>query len=416
MVIKAMVWFFNIIRNMELTAGYPFSLIQHGLPFQYPKLLNNISSEVAIIGGGISGALTGYFLTEAGIECVLLDGRTIGLGSSCASTSLLQYELDKPLHELIKQVGEHNAVRAYQLCGQAIDILTAIMDKIGFAEFDKRNSLFFTSHSGQKSFMKNEFEARKRAGFEMSFLARDDIYKTYGLKAEYAILSEKGATTNAYTLTHALLQYSMKKGLRVFDRSKVEEANYNKKDVCLRTENGCTVKADKLVNASGFEIINFISKDIVDLFCTYAVVSENAREMEYLWKDQIMIWNSDDPYLYIRLTKDNRILVGGRDERFSTKTSREIYEKKSGLLKKDFEKIFPNIRFKSEFAWSGTFGKTKDSLPFIGTYSKTPNTYYALGFGGNGITFSVIAAEMIRDFILEKNNSDAELFQFERKY
>ena len=400
---------------MELTAGYPFSLIQNGLPFQYPKLLENISSKVAIIGGGISGALTAYFLTEAGIECVLLDGRTIGLGSTCASTSLLQYELDTPLHELIKQVGERKANRAYQLCSSSIDILTGIMDNIAFTEYDKCKSLFFTSHSGQKSFMKKEFDARKRAGFDISFLSKDDIIKNYGLKAEYAILSEKGATTNAYTLTHALLQYSMKKGLRVFDRSKVEEISYNDKDVSLRTENGYTVKAARLVNASGFEIVNFISKDIVQLYCTYAVVSENQQEQRDMWKDRIMIWNSDDPYLYLRLTRDNRILIGGRDERFSTKTSREIFKKKSELLKKDFEKLFPDISFKNEFAWSGTFGKTKDSLPFIGTYAKTPNTYYALGFGGNGITFSVIGAIMIRDFILGNDQPDAELFQFGRK-
>lgn len=132
---------------MELTAGYPFSLIQHGLPFQYPKLLDNISARVAILGGGISGALTAYFLIESGIECILVDGRTIGLGSSCASTSLLQYELDTPLHQLIKQVGEEKAVRAYQLCGNSIDILTGIMDQIGFTEYDRRQSLFFTTHN-----------------------------------------------------------------------------------------------------------------------------------------------------------------------------------------------------------------------------------------------------------------------------
>jgi glycine/D-amino acid oxidase-like deaminating enzyme len=401
---------------MELTSGYPFSLIQHGLPFHYPKLLDNTSCEVAIMGGGISGALTAYFLTEAGIECVLLDGRTIGLGSSCASTSLLQYELDTPLHELIKQIGERKAVRAYQICGHSIDMLKEIMANTGFAEMDERKSLFFTSHKSQKSFMKNEFEARRRAGFDVSFLSKDEIFKAYGLKAEYAILSEKGATTNAYTLTHALLQYSVKKGLRVFDRTKVEDMDYLKEGVCLKTENGNKVHAGKLINATGYEIVNFINKDIVKLYCTYAVVSENAQERQEIWKDRIMIWNSDNPYLYMRLTKDNRVLIGGRDERFSTKTSREIFDKKSALLKKDFEGLFPGICFKSEFAWSGTFGKTNDSLPFIGSYSKTPNTYYALGFGGNGITFSVIAANMIRDFILGKDNPDSDLFRFGRKY
>ncbi len=401
---------------MELTTGYPFSVIKNGLPFQYPKLLSNDQARVAIIGGGISGALTAYFLTEAGIDCILLDGRTIGLGSTCASTSLLQYELDKPLHELTKQVGERSATRAYQLCSYSIEVLEGIAHKIGFEEFDKRGSLFFSTHTGQKSFMKKEFDARRQAGFEVSFLTKEDILKNYGLKAEYAILSGKGATTNAYTFTHALLKNSIKNGLRVFDRSKVLEVIYGKKGVSLRMENGFSVSADKLVNASGFEIVNFISKNIVELFCTYAVVSENAREMKEMWKNEIMMWNTDDPYLYMRLADDNRILIGGRDERFNASMSKDLYVKKSDLLRKDFEKLFPNISFRSEFAWSGTFGRTKDSLPYIGSYKKTPNTYYALGFGGNGITFSVIAAEIIRDLLLGNKNPDIEIFGFERKH
>ncbi len=212
--------------------------------------------------------------------------------------------------------------------------------------------------------MKREFEARKRAGFEISFLTKKEIFKNYGLKAEYAILSEKGATTNAYTLTRALLQYSMKKGLRVFDWSKVLEVSYNVKDVILNTENGYTVKADKLVNASGFEIINFISKDIVDLYCTYAVVSENQHEHREIWGDRIMLWNSDDPYLYLRLIRDNRVLIGGRDERFSTKTSREIFEKTAVLLKKDFEKLFPGMVFPLKVNFPVVVLLVKQKIPY----------------------------------------------------
>jgi glycine/D-amino acid oxidase-like deaminating enzyme len=399
---------------MELTAGYPFWLIKNGLPFQYPRLTDNISSQVAIVGGGISGALSAYFLTEAGVECVLLDGRTIGLGSTCASTSLLQYELDAPLHQLIGTVGKTNAVRAYQLCGLSIDILVDIMDKIGFPEFDRRKSLYYTSHSSQKSFIKKEFEARRNAGFNVDILTRDQIKNEFGMKAEYAILSQQGATINAYALTHALLQYSIQKGLKVYDRTKIKSIKYNTDNVELTAEDGYVIQSWKLINASGFEIVNFISKDIVDLYCTYAVISENATEKKELWKHGTMIWNTDDPYLYMRLTKDNRIIVGGRDERFSTKTSREIFQKKALLLQKDFAKIFPDLQFKSEFAWSGTFGKTKDALPYIGEYSKTPNTYYALGFGGNGITFSAVAAQIITDLIKGKLNKDAEIFSFRR--
>jgi glycine/D-amino acid oxidase-like deaminating enzyme len=400
---------------MELTAGYPFWLMKDGMPFAYPKLLENTDSSIAIIGGGISGALTAYYLTESGVNCILLDGRTIGLGSTCASTSLLQYELDIPLHQLIKKVGELNAVRAYQLCGDSIDTVLKIMEHIGFKEFEKCNSLFFTSHSSEKIFMKEELAARKNAGFDVSLLSKNDLTGVYGMLGEYAILSEKGATINAYALTHALLQHCIRKGLRVFDRTKIRTVLYEKNKVVLKTEDDFSISAGKLVNASGFEIVHFISKNIVDFYCTYAVVSGSEQEKKALWKDRVMIWNSDDPYVYLRLTKDNRILIGGRDERFSNKASRELYVKKSKLLEKDFNKIFPEINFDPEFAWSGTFGKTKDALPYIGTYDKTPNSYYALGFGGNGITFSVIAAQIITDLFHGKTNKESEIFAFDRK-
>jgi hypothetical protein len=77
---------------MELVAGYPFWFIKSGLPYQYPKLLENVKCQAAIIGGGISGALTAYHLINAGIECILVDGRTIGLGCTCAS--ILYYSMN----------------------------------------------------------------------------------------------------------------------------------------------------------------------------------------------------------------------------------------------------------------------------------------------------------------------------------
>ena len=161
--------------------------------------------------------------------------------------------------------------------------------------------------------------------------------------------------------------------------------------------------------------MNFIPKGIVDFYCTYAAVSEQGEEENVRWKNNVMMWNTDDPYLYIRHTRDNRIIIGGRDERFSNAVTREaILEKKGRQLQKDFNKAMPGIVFKKEFIWSGTFGKTKDSLPYIGAYKKTPNTYYALGFGGNGITFSLIAAEILCDALCKKYNPDSELFSFSR--
>lgn len=400
---------------MNLTTGYPFWLINSGLTASYPKLERSIKTDVVIIGGGISGALTAYYLINAGVKCIVVDARTIGLGSTCASTSLLQYELDKPLYKLADQIGWVPAARAYQLCSQSIDTLEKISAKLKFAEFKKQSSLFFAAHKKDKLLIESEFAARKKAGFEVILLDEKDIQKQFGFTAPAAILSAQGATTDAYLFTHALLKASIKKGLEVYDRTPVNKIEYKKRSAKLTTEKGHLITANKIVNASGYEIKEFIEKKIVKLNSTYALVSEQMPLSKPAWKNKTLLWNTADPYLYMRSTNDNRIIVGGRDEEFYNPAKRDkLIKSKTASLKKDFTKLFPSTELIPEFSWTGTFGSTDDALPYIGTYKKTPHTYYALGFGGNGITFSVIAAEIIRDMITGKKNKDALLFAFDR--
>ena len=129
-----------------------------------------------------------------------------------------------------------------------------------------------------------------------------------------------------------------------------------------------------------------------------------------------MLWNTADPYLYLRTTADNRILIGGRDEPFFNPKQRDkLLQKKTRQLVSDFKNIYPDVKLKPEFSWCGTFGSTKDGLPYIGSYKKLANSYFALGFGGNGITFSLIAAEILTDIITGKKNKFSQLFSFDRK-
>jgi glycine/D-amino acid oxidase-like deaminating enzyme len=402
-------------ESMELIAGLPFWLVNTGLLNHYPKLNADKRTHVAIIGGGISGALAAYHLAQAGISCILVDGRSIGLGSTCASTSLLQYELDTPLHKLIEMKGKTAAVRSYQLCGEAIYKLVSLMQESGFKEFEHNPSLFYSNHRMEKDFMIEEYKARKKAGFDVSFLSASDMKKKYGLQALHGILSATGASVNTYALTHHLMKEAIKSGLEVFDRTRIIQISREKRGMKLTTTEGYHINSKVVLNASGYEITNFIGKRIVNFDCTYALVTEHQAEQPPHWPERTMMWNTDNPYLYMRLTPDNRILLGGRDEPVSNRVTRQLYlQKKARALENDLRKALPGIKARTEFTWSGTFGKTKDSLPYIGQYPKTPGIYYALGFGGNGITFNMVAAEMIRDILTGHKNKDLRLFSFNR--
>jgi glycine/D-amino acid oxidase-like deaminating enzyme len=289
------------------------------------------------------------------------------------------------------------------------------MDQLEFGDYSKRKSLFFSLHSKEKKLLVNECIARRQAGFDVELLAQEELKRNYGLSAKWGLLSQKGAANNAYLLTHELLQHSISKGLSVFDRTRIKTIDHRNKKIILKTENDCVLACDFVINASGYEVINFIGKKIVDLDCTYAIISESMTRNNEMNENGIMMWSTDHPYLYLCPTSDDRIIIGGRDESFvNMKTMHNYVDKKSILLEKDFKKCFPSISFKKEFAWSGVFGKTKDALPYIGQQPERSRVFYALGFGGNGITFSVIAAEIITDLLLGKKNKDAEIFSFKR--
>lgn len=91
-----------------------------------------------------------------------------------------------------------------------------------------------------------------------------------------------------------------------------------------------------------------------------------------------------------------------------------VLYKKVDTLCKYLQKILPHYNFIADFAWAGTFGQTKDGLPFIGEHPDFDNTYFVLGFGGNGITFSVVGMEIISALLKSKTHPLSEYYRFGR--
>ena len=198
---------------MDLRSGFPYSLLQYGIIASYPSLQQNIATDVAIIGGGISGALTAWYLSQAGFDVVVVDRRHIGMGSTAASTSLLQYEIDVPLYELINKIGEKNATRSYHLCREAIHIMASLAHKLRVKDgFRTKSSFQFASFLKHQTNLQKEFSLRKKIGFRVQWLDEKDIRDRYGFRKPGGILSADGAEADAYLLTHALLQKSIGRG------------------------------------------------------------------------------------------------------------------------------------------------------------------------------------------------------------
>ncbi len=402
---------------MDLTSGYPLWPVVDGLVQTYPRLRGDTRADVAIIGGGITGALVAHHLADAGIDAILLDRRDIGWGSTSASTALLQYEIDVSLTDLIDLRGHDHATRAYRACSDAIDKLADLHATTGGgAHFERRESLYLASRKRDRTALESECHARRAIGFDVRVLEEDAIVERFGIRRPLALISKHGAQVDAYAFAHALLRQATSRGLRVFDRSDVTEVKARDTGVILRTADDVTVHARHLVFAAGYETNSFLKEQVAALISTYAFASEPASVPAPWNAERCLIWEHADPYLYLRTTHDGRVLVGGEDEEFRDPARRDaLLPKKTRQLVERYQSLFPDAPpLEVAFSWAGTFGKTEDGLAYIGQHPRWPSTWFALGYGGNGITYSVLAAEIIRDSLRGIANPYADLFCFDR--
>ncbi|QOW10498.1 FAD-binding oxidoreductase [Kaistella flava (ex Peng et al. 2021)] len=401
---------------MDLKSNEPFWLVKNGLLSSYPSLKNDEKCDVLIIGAGITGSLIAHQMMEEGYKTILIDKREICNGSTSATTSMLQYEIDVPLYELKDQIGPEGAVASYKACSNAIDQLEKISKKIkSQAGFQRKDSLYFASKKKDVSWLKKEFEARKEAGFKVKWLEPEEIAKKYDLQKTYGgILTPQGGSVDAFNLAHELLQFNEKKGLKIFDKTEMKSVKYNPTFNEVEITSGFKIKAKKIIYCIGYESKNLIKEDFVQLKSTFAMVSEMDLIKNKNFS-KTLFWNTDDPYLYMRSTDDGRILMGGGDEDFQNPQKRdELLNKKEKEIIKVYNKFLPSQPFYTDFVWAGAFGETKDGLPYIGEHPKFKNSYFVLGFGGNGITFSVTGMEMAAAFLKNKKHPLTEYFKFGR--
>jgi glycine/D-amino acid oxidase-like deaminating enzyme len=400
---------------MKLRSKEPYWLLKNGLINSFPSLQKNASCDVLVVGGGITGSLMAYQFSKEGYKTMLIDKRDVSLGSTSASTSLLQYEIDEPLYSLIDTVGENAAIDTYREGVKAIETLEKIVKSIqADCNFERKHSVFIAHTEKDREWLTREFETRKKIDLPVKWLTKSQLKKNYGAVGEAAIESSVGASSDVYRLVHCLLMHSIKKyGLQVYDHTELKKVEYSKKDCTVLLENGITVRAGKIIYATGYETQAMLPDKVVDLISTYSFISEPVSKIPAYLKNT-MFWDTQDPYLYMR-TADNRILVGGEDDSFKNPERRDRQiEKKQEKLRIKISEKFPALRLIPDYAWAGTFGVTKDALPYIGAHPDFPHTYFILAFGGNGITFSIMGMKILSDAMAGKHNTFLEYFRFKR--
>jgi glycine/D-amino acid oxidase-like deaminating enzyme len=368
---------------------------------------------VVVIGGGITGALLADALVALGAAVVLVDRRAVASGSTSASTALLQYELDVTLTELAGRLGLPAAVRCYWLAYEALRELEWLIASLGDdCGYRRRASLYLASRRRDVAALVREYEARCHAGFSLELLDRPALESRFALSRPAALRTPIAGQVDVYRLTHRLIQRAETRGLRVHDDTEVIGWEGREGHVTLTTAAGQRIRTGLVVAAAGYESARWLPTAVARIRSTYALASQPLAAAPP-WLLESLVWETARPYLYAGATAEGNLVAGGEDD-FTDSPARRDRRTRSRCrtLRRRLSRLLPVPDVDIATCWSGTFGETADGLPFIGRHPQRPGAWFALGYGGNGITFAMLAARLLRAEFDGHPSADAGLVAF----
>jgi glycine/D-amino acid oxidase-like deaminating enzyme len=402
----------SFTQRRDLRTGTPIwtTLAPAGIATQ--SLRSSQYADLVIVGAGITGALLAEAATARGLSVIILDRRPPFHGSTAASTALLQFEIDMPFIHLVDTIGFEAAKRAWLRSFTAVRDLSALVRRLHLrCDFRERSALYLAGNTLDASELAEEGRQRRAIGLPSVFLGPSELRSVAGIDRAAALLSKGAAEANPVLLSRGLLRRAATRGAKLFSPVQLAGVVSSSLKVEMVTSDDIELEAKALVFATGYELADGVPSGGHRISSTWAFSTRPQPDM--LWGNGELIWEAADPYLYIRTTTDGRVIVGGEDEDVEDETARNaLLPAKIQVLQRKTKQLMPWLDVSADCAWAGAFGESDNGLPSIGAVPGMPRCYAVLGYGGNGITFGVVASQIIARHLCGEADADAELFSF----
>jgi len=410
---------------------------------KYNKVEKNIETDICIIGGGITGISTAYYLTKENLKVTVLDMGKIGFQTTGNSTAKITSQHGLFYKYLKDSKGEDFARLYYDANEDAIKNIKKIVEKEKIqCDLECQSAYVLAANREEVQKVKDEVEVVRGFGGHAEYLEREDIDKNLLILNPLAAIRFKNqAQFNSYKYTIELAKICKNLGANIYENTKVVDVRDEKDYYYLETEDGYKIKAKYLVITTKYPIINIpgfyfmkmyqstsygISIPVKEkLFDGMYITSTNPKVSLRMAKvDNNIIKDVVDGNIenYAKQDKENRkrvkekqnskkdneyvLIVVGADHKTGEKTDlSNSYKKLENIAKQ----IYP--QGKVENYWNTEDCITLDKIPYIGKYSNMwENAYVATGFNKWGITTSNIAANIITDMIIGRKNRYEDIF------
>ena len=376
----------------------------------FPALDRNITVDVAVIGGGITGITAAYLLKKAGRTVALIDRRRFASVDTGHTTAHVTYVTDSRLSDLEKNFGRDHAVAVWDAGRAAQWQIESIVDDEGIdCDFRWTSGWLHAKLDGSDerdiAALRDEARLASELGFTATFVERVPFVNKPGIEFEGQALF------HPRKYLRALLETLAGDGSYVCENTNADEVQDN--PLVVATEGGritcryvVLATHNPLIGKSTIASATLFQTKLA-LYSSYAIGGKVPPGMI----PEGSYWDTSDPYYYLRVHSQrdhDYAIFGGEDHKTGqVDDPNQCYAR----LEKRLRAMTPSIEITHR--WSGQVIETNDGLPFIGETSE--RQFAATGYAGNGMTFGTLAGMMACDAVLGRPNPWADLFDPSRK-
>ncbi len=371
---------------------------------RFASLGSDVTVDVAVIGGGITGLTAADLLKRAGKSVAVIDLGRVGNGETGHTTAHLTELLDIGYRDLIANFGVEGGRLACQACRKAIQRIEANVLSYGIdCGFERVTGWKFTENAADVEAL----EAESEAALQLSVPNTLAFESPLPFRIERAMRLDHQGQFHPMKYLNALAERVEGGNCRIYENTRaldVEDGEPCK----VVTERGVVTAKDVIVAANVPVLNKFFLITKIAAYRSYAI----AFRLERAWDSNHLFWDSADPYHYVRredIGGDAYLIVGGEDHKTGqgARTDARFRELEEWCRKR--------FAFgETDYRWSGQIINSVDGLPYIGRNSMSEHVFVATGYSGTGMTFGTVAGMLLSDLILGQQNPWEALFDATR--